>query len=114
MKRLAPDYDLVVTSLFANHPVLRFIAPDVVSYAKWTVNDRLPLIRDSGRPMALLLDPLLASTVDAARRYYPTAAYKEFLPPKGGSPAAYQVLLSERDLLSVSGLEASYFAGSDD
>jgi 4-amino-4-deoxy-L-arabinose transferase-like glycosyltransferase/sugar lactone lactonase YvrE len=111
MNRLAPDYDLVVTALFANHPTLRFIAPNVTNYQQWTVNDRLPLVREPGRSVAMLLDPLLASTVDASRRYYPTAAYREFTPPTGGSPAAYQLLLGDRELRSVAGIEASYFEG---
>jgi sugar lactone lactonase YvrE len=112
MKQLAPDYDLVVTSLFADHPTLRFLAPDVTNYQKWTVNDLLPLTREPGRGVALLLDPLLVSTVDTSRRYYPNAAYQEFTPPNGGAPVAYQLLLSDRDLRAVEGVEVSYFEGS--
>ena len=109
MDRLAPSSDLIITSLFANSPTIRFIAPEVTNYQLWTVSDRLPLARDAGRDVALLLDPLLSATVDAARRYYPTAALTEFDPPGGGSPAVYELVLSSADLQSVQGLVARYY-----
>ncbi|MEP7199654.1 MAG: PA14 domain-containing protein, partial [Chloroflexota bacterium] len=113
MQRLAPNNDLIVTALFANHPVLRFLAPDVTNYQQWTVNDRLPLARDASRGVAMLFDPLLAATFDAAQRYYPTASFGTFPPPTGGAPVVYEVVLAPKDLRAVQGLVARYFAGNN-
>jgi DNA-binding beta-propeller fold protein YncE len=113
MNHLAPVDDVIVTSLYANSPTIRFIAPAIIDYQQWTVSDRLPLAREPGRGVALLLDPLLAATVDAARRYYPLATYREFGPPGGGSPQVYELLLSDADLRSVQGLVARYYRGDN-
>ncbi len=111
LNRLAPNYDLIVSSLYANHPTVRFIAPNVTNYQQWTVNDRLPLTRDTSRGVALLLDPLLVSSYHEARRNYPTATYREFKPPAGTTPALYEAQLSPNDLRAVQGVVARYFKG---
>lgn len=113
MNRLAPSYDLIISSLYASHPTVRFIAPNVSNYQQWTVNDHLPLARATtdARGVALLLDPLLQATYDAARRYYPSAAYREFKPPSSGTVAVYEAQLSSNDLRAVQGLVARYFKG---
>ncbi len=114
LNRLAPDYDLIVSSLYAGHPTVRFIAPDVVNYQQWTANDRLPLIRAAGqgRGVAMLLDPLLSATYSEARRFYPSGAYREFTPPMGGSPAVYEAQMVTNTLRAVQGLVARYYRGN--
>ncbi len=119
MARLAPDYDLIVSSLYSAHPTVRFIAPDVTNYQQWTANERLPLIHDATptnnsagmRGAALLLDPLLAATYTEARRFYPSGGYREFKPPMGGAPAVYEAQLAPSTLRSVQGLIARYYRG---
>ncbi|TMC60862.1 MAG: hypothetical protein E6J26_00790 [Chloroflexi bacterium] len=111
LNRLSPDYDLIVSSLYAGHPTVRFIAPDVSNYRQWTANDRLPLLSDSGRGVALLLDPLLVASYSEARRFYPNAGFREFKPPLGGSPTVYEAQLAPSTLHSVQGLVARYYRG---
>ncbi|MBI5876027.1 MAG: glycosyltransferase family 39 protein [Chloroflexi bacterium] len=111
MQRLGGDYDLIVTSLWANHPTLRFVAPDVRDYAQWTVNDRLPLVHDAQRGVVLLLDPLLKATYDSARLYYPGADFREIRPPNSDNAAVYAITLSPGDLQAVQGVAVRYYRG---
>jgi hypothetical protein len=109
MNRLAPHYDLVLSSLYAGHPTVRFLAPTVTRYTEWTANDHLPLAREPVRGVAMILDPLLQASYDEARRYYPLAQFQEFKVLSTSIASVFVAQLSPDDLLATQGVVVRYF-----
>lgn len=105
MKRLAKDYDLVVSSHFANHPSQKFEAPNVNNFKIFTPNDLLVFGDDSSRGVAYLLDGSLKSTYQLLKKYFPTAQFVELVPPDGGEAVAYSVAISPEDIKQLIGVD---------
>ncbi len=109
MKAAAGRYDFYVTSLYYQHPTIRFIAPNVTSYKRWDTSDNLPIREPGDRPLLILLDAQKRSDFLEAKRYYPNAAFEEIHPPFGGPPVLYTIRLTGDDLKSIQGLMAYYY-----
>ena len=93
MNRLAATYDIVLAADLSTSPTIQFLAPGVTPVRIWQYDDHLPLEPHGTRPVAILLNSTMASTVADARRIYPTAVITELRPPGGGEPIAYEILL---------------------
>lgn len=109
MKRLANDYDLVVSSQFANHPSQVFEAPQAKNFKIFASNDLLVFGSSQTRGVAYLLDSALSSTYQLLKRYFPGAQFKELTPPNGGDPVAFSVAISAEDSQRLLGVDASLF-----
>ena len=109
MKRLASQYDLVVTSAYAGNPVIRFLAPEVNNYRVWTASDHMPLERTSARGIAIILDPVLSAGFDEARRLYPTAQFYALKSPQSDMPVFYEARIEPKDMDAVQGVVAGYY-----
>ena len=112
MKTLGTSHQFYVTSLYYEHPTVRFLAPEISGYKRVEVGDNLP-IRESDRPVAMFLDPQKEAMYRDARRFYPDADAKEYTSPYGGPVVLYSVKLDMEDLTSVQGLVARYYEGED-
>ena len=112
MKALGTSHQFYVTSLYYEHPTVRFLAPEITGYKRVEVGDNLP-IRESGQPVALFLDPQKEAMYRDARRFYPGAEFKEYVSPYGGPVVLYSIKLDQQDLASVQGLVARYYEGED-
>jgi hypothetical protein len=113
MNRLAGDHDLLLSAMFDNHPTVHFLAGNITNYQRWTVNDRLPLVRgDTDRGVAMLFDETLLTSYNAAKRYYPNAQFIEHQTPDGGGTVMYEVILTPDDLRAINGVTAQYFPNS--
>ncbi len=112
MNRLAASSDFVLSAAYDKYPTVRFLAGDVTNYQRWTVTDRLPLVRDdTGRGVVMLFDEKLLSTYNEAKRIYPGAKFIEHHAPAGGGTVLYEAILAPDDLRAVSGVVARYFKG---
>ena len=112
MKALGSSHQFYVTSLYYEHPTVRFLAPEISGYKRVEVGDNLPL-RESDRPVVIFLDPQKEAMYRDARRFYPGAEAKEYTSPYGGPVVLYAVKLDLQDLASVQGLVARYYEGED-
>lgn len=110
MLRLAKDYDFVISALFAGDPPQKFIAPDVNNYKVYTQNDLLSFGENENRGVAYLLDGSLNSTYELLKEYFPTAQFKELLPPGGGLVVAYSVAISPEEVRNLLGATADIYA----
>lgn len=113
MKRLAKDYDLVVSSQFANHPSQKFEAPDATNFKIFAPNDLLVFGNTPSRGVAYLLDSTLNSTYQLLKRYFPTAQFVELVPPGGGDAIAYSVAISPQDIEKLLGADVAIYSSDD-
>jgi len=112
MNRLAGTHDIILSALYENNPTVHFLAGNVTNYQRWTVTDRLPLVRDdTGRGVAMMFDEKLLSTYNEAKRIYPNATFIEQHAPSGGGTVLYEAILTPDDLRAVTGAIARYFRG---
>ncbi len=109
MAELGPDYLYFLSPFLANHPTLRFLAPQVVNQHALTLPDPLPIREPPDRPVALLIHPDDQWVFEQAQRYYPNAAFEVASSPTDDiSPVVYSVTLQPLDLAAVEGLELTY------
>ncbi|MFB0533767.1 MAG: PA14 domain-containing protein [Anaerolineae bacterium] len=113
MKAAAGHYDFYVTSLYYQHPTVRFIVPNVVSYKRWDTSDNLPIREPGERPLFILLDAEKRSDFLEAQSYYPDADFEELAPPFGGPTVLYTIRLTGDDLRGVQGLMAYYYRSEE-
>jgi 4-amino-4-deoxy-L-arabinose transferase-like glycosyltransferase len=113
MAHLGDSVDYYVISLYHNHPVLRFLAPEVTEYARIETHDSLPLPHSTGRDVVMILDPERGYLYQQAQSYYPRATFEEYGAPFGGPPVVYVVRLTPEDIASLEGLVAVYRRGVD-
>ncbi|MCW1970518.1 MAG: PA14 domain-containing protein [Anaerolineae bacterium] len=114
MNRLAETHDLVVSSMFAGHPSVRFIAPNVTNYKVFNPNDVLVLGNPNNRGVAYLLDTGLESLYNQLQKYFPKAEIRELVPPRGGGPLAYSVAISPEDIQQILGVSAKLYRNGFD
>jgi 4-amino-4-deoxy-L-arabinose transferase-like glycosyltransferase len=108
----ADTYDFVVASSYFDPPTTRFLAPPNAHVERWTVGDRLPLVRENpDRPVIMMFDPSLVSGYRDAQRLYPNAEFIEHRAPAGGQTVLYEVVLAPEVLRSSQGAVALYYAG---
>jgi 4-amino-4-deoxy-L-arabinose transferase-like glycosyltransferase len=113
MANLGDSVDYDVISLYHNHPVLRFLAPEVTDYSRIETHDTLPLPRCTGKDVVIILDPERGYLYRQAQSYYPRATFEEYGPPFDGPPVVYLIRLAPEDVASLEGLVASYRRGAD-
>ncbi len=114
MARLASSHDLVVSSMFAGHPSVNFIAPSVTNYKIFNPNDVLVLGNANQRGVAYLLDTGLESLYTQLQKYFPQAEIRELVPPRGGTPMAYSVVIAPEDIQKVLGVNAQLYKSGFD
>ena len=108
----ARNYDFVAPPGFVDALPGAFLVEPGANIQRWTVTDRLPLIRDNvDRGVILLFDAGLIASYHDAQRLYPSAQFIEHRPPKGGGTVLYEVILSPEVLRSAQGATAEYYAG---
>ncbi len=105
------DADAFVTSHFARHPTVRFVANAESSYQSvdYTATLPMPLVPD--RDALFLMDPERRNFFEQARSFYPNGEFVEHRPPFGGPTVLYEVRLSPADVASIQGINLSYFEG---
>jgi 4-amino-4-deoxy-L-arabinose transferase-like glycosyltransferase len=113
MGEVGPDADLYVISYFYDHPVLRFLVPQVTEYSRIDTDDDLPLPQSVGREAVIFLDGGSTSLFDEAQRYYPGGIFEEYGSPFGGPPVVLVVRLSAEDISELQGLLGYYREGDD-
>jgi len=112
MNALGRGYRYYLSSLYHNHPTLRFLAPWASDYERWESGDHLPIRESEYERVALFLDPWSEGSVyEEAKRYYPEATFKEFSPPYGGPTVLYSVELQGDEIKALQGLLGRYYEG---
>jgi len=113
MANLGNSVDYYVISLYHNHPVLRFLAPEVTEYQRIETHDSLPLPSSTGKDVVIILDPERDYLYEQAQAYYPGATFEEYGAPFGGPSVVYLVRLTPEDISALQGLVATYRPGVD-
>lgn len=113
MQAAADRYDFYVTSLYDQHPTLRFLAPNVTHYKIWDISDNLPLREPGEKPLLILLDAQKYPDFLEAQRYYPNAEFEEITPPFGDPTVLYVIRLTGEDVRSIQGLVADYYRNEE-
>ena len=105
------DTDAFVTSHFAHHPTVRFVANAESSYQSVDYTATLPMPLAPDRDALFLMDPERRNFFEQARSFYPNGEFVEHRPPFGGPTVLYEVRLSPADVASIQGINLSYFEG---
>ncbi len=113
MAELGPDVDFYVISYFYDHPVLRFLVPQVMDYSRIETHDDLPLPQSVGREAVIFLDGGSTYLFQEAQRYYPGGTFEEYGSPFGGPPVVLVVRLSPEEISRLQGLIGYYRKGAD-
>jgi hypothetical protein len=113
MAGLGDSVDYYVISLYHDHPVLRFLAPEVTEYQQIETHDGLPLPSSTGKDVVMILDPEREYLYEQAQAYYPKATFEEYGAPLGGPAVVYLVRLTPEDIGALEGLVATYRKGTD-
>lgn len=112
MNTLGRGYRYYLSSVYHNHPTLRFLAPWATNSERWESGDHLPIHESGYERVALFLDPQSEGSVyGEAKRYYPGAILKEFSPPYGGPTVLYSVELRGEEIRALQGLLGRYYEG---
>ncbi len=107
----AGNADTFVTSRFAHHPTVRFIANAESSYQSINYTATLPMPLSPDRDALFLMDPERRSFFEQARAFYPNGEFIEHRPPFGGPTVLYELRLRPADVAAVQGINLSYFEG---
>jgi 4-amino-4-deoxy-L-arabinose transferase-like glycosyltransferase len=113
LANLGHSVDYYVISLYHNHPVLRFLAPEVSEYARIETHDSLPLPSSSGKDVVMILDPDRYHLYEQAQAFYPRATFEAYGARFGGPSVVYVVRLTPEDIAALEGLIATYRPGTD-
>jgi len=113
MGELGDGVDLYVISYYHDHPVLRFLVPEVTEYQRIETHDDLPLPQSVDRDAVMILDGGSTHLFEQAQRYYPGGTFEQYGSPFGGPPVVYVVRLSQEDISRLQGLIGYYRKGSD-
>jgi 4-amino-4-deoxy-L-arabinose transferase-like glycosyltransferase len=113
MAGLGNSVDYYVISLYHDHPVLHFLAPEVTEYQQIETHDGLPLPSSTGKDVVMILDPERNYLYEQAQAYYPKATFEEYGAPFGGPAVVYLVRLTSEDIAALEGLVATYRKGTD-
>ena len=105
------DTDTFLTSHFARHPTVRFVANAESSYQSVDYTATLPMPLAPDRDALFLMDPERRNFFEQARSFYPNGEFVEHRPPFGGPTVLYEVRLSPADVASIQGINLSYFEG---
>jgi 4-amino-4-deoxy-L-arabinose transferase-like glycosyltransferase len=108
MAQLDDSVDLYVISYYHDHPVVRFLAPQVSGYHRIETHDDLPLPRSTGEDVVMILDGGSTYLFEEAQRRYPRGTFEEYGSPFGGPPVVYVIRLSPEDVVSLQGLIGRY------
>ena len=111
MAELGTDYMHFVSPFLINHPVLRYLAPDIDDQRPLIPSISLPIREQPERPVALLIHTEDAEIYEQAQRLYPKAGFEVISSPGvevPGTPTLYFVDLQPANLAAIQGLELSY------
>jgi 4-amino-4-deoxy-L-arabinose transferase-like glycosyltransferase len=114
MAQVDDDVDLYVISYYHDHPVVRFLAPEVTDYQRIETHDDLPLPQSTDKEVMIILDGGSTYLFAEAQRYYPRATFEGYGAPFGGPPVVYAIRLSPEDVSSLQGLVGRYRPGNDE
>ncbi|HUS69490.1 MAG TPA: PA14 domain-containing protein [Anaerolineae bacterium] len=113
MAQLDDGVDLYVISYYYDHPVVRFLAPQVSGYRRIETHDDLPLPQSVGQEVVMILDGGSTYLFEEAQRYYPRGTFEEYGSPFGGPAVVYVIRLSPQEVSSIQGLIGQYRPGDD-
>ena len=105
------DTDVFLTSHYAGHPTVRFIAAAESLYQRVNYTATLPMPLSSDRDALFLMDPQRRNFYEQARDFYPNAQFVEHRPPFGGPTVLYEARLKPFDITSIQGMRLAYFEG---
>jgi len=108
MAQAGDGVDLYVISYYHDHPVVRFLAPEVTDYQRVETHDDLPLPQSVDKEAMIILDGGSTYLFAEAQRYYPRATFEQYGAPFGGPPVVYAVRLSPEDVRGLQGLVGRY------
>jgi 4-amino-4-deoxy-L-arabinose transferase-like glycosyltransferase len=92
MNRLGGTHNIILAADLLDSPTIQYLAPAIKPVRLWTGNDHLPLAGNYLQTVLLLNAPL-EPIVAEARHFYPAAVIRELVPPGGGRPVAYEIIL---------------------
>lgn len=110
IKALGPSYDVLLGETFTNHPTIEFLTGRK-NYQKFEPASHLPL--RGIRNVALFLEPHHTAALSQIRQLYPQAETRIVRSPEGGLPILLVALVKQSDILSLQGLEGSYYANAE-
>ncbi len=113
MNRLGGDFDLIVPEAYALTPAVQFLAAGAVLNARTQSGSEPLLLQAGNRGFAILMEPRLRPEFDQLRRAYPGAVFRQFVPPAGGGPLLFEVLMSPASLDAAQGLMADVYPAGD-
>lgn len=114
MAELGPKPLYFLSPFLANHPTLRFLAPEVKDARTLPLPDALPIRELPSRPVALFIHPDDHWVFEEAQRIYPNANFEVASSQTDDvTPVVYLVDLQPLTLASVQGLQLNYFHPSD-
>jgi len=113
MAQLEDGVDLYVISYYHDHPVVRFLAPQVSGYHRIETHDDLPLPQSTGQDVVMILDGGSTYLFEEAQRRYPRGTFEQYVSPFGGPPIVYVIRLSPPEVSSIQGLIGRYRPGDD-
>ncbi len=115
MAELGPDTLYFLSPFLANHPTMRFLAPEVKGQRILTIPDALPIRELPDRPVVLFIHPDDLWIFEEAQRIYPNANFEVASSQTGDvTPVVYLVDLQPLQLASVQGLQLNYYPPAAD
>ncbi|MGD0879597.1 MAG: PA14 domain-containing protein [Anaerolineales bacterium] len=112
MAKMGNTVEYYVSAYYYQTPTIQFLAPAITDYHDWQTYDALPVASDGKKGIVFLVDGTQEAFFQQAKRYYPSATFKEFTAPNG-VPVLYEVYLHPSDILASQGLAASYYHGTE-
>ncbi|MBV9119314.1 MAG: hypothetical protein JOZ39_01295, partial [Chloroflexi bacterium] len=97
---------VMIDDRLTSAPDIEFLAPEVKQNAQSFKAGALPLTGTS--PAAIYLSSDADADNAYLRRLYPNATFKTLVPPHGGPVLVYSALISQNDIQSIQGLNASF------
>ncbi len=109
VKRLGPEYRVLMSSTIVGQPSLEFVNPSMGDGTE----DSLDLVRDvpvaADRATVIFLDPDYETYIPWLRTLYPQATLNEFTVPGGnGPPGLYELIIPQEVAASLTGIDAVY------
>lgn len=115
MAQLGPDPLYLLSPFLANHPTVRFLAPEVSDAQILPLPDALPVRQLPNRPVVLFIHPDDQWVFEEARRIYPKANFEVASSQTDDvTPVVYLVNLQPLALASVQGLQLNYYRPATD
>ncbi len=114
IKRLGPDYRVLMASIFVGQPSLEFVDPALGTGDKLS----LDIVRDvpfpGDKPTVIFIDPDREAYLPWLRTLYPDATINTFSVPGKTDPVAlYEIIVPADEAAAIQGINATYAAANE-